>query len=457
MFSEKSNRRLLICIAVLCICVFIPLAAQTLGDVNKSGTIDIVDALLVAQYYVGLNPANFDSSLADTNCSGAIDIVDALLIAQRYVGLIASFPCSSTAGPTSAPTPVTTGITQTAAQIVSQMKVGWNLGNTLEAICGENAWGQPTTTQTLINAVKAAVFNSIRLPCAWDCHASNGTIDAAWIARVKEVVTYCMNANLYVVLNIHWDNGWLENNVTTSAQASVNAKQQSYWTQIANNFKDFDGRLLFASANEPNVEDATGMSVLLSYHQTFINAVRATGGNNASRVLVIQGPSTDCEKSYNLMNTMPTDTIANRLVVEVHYYTPYQFCLMTSDADWGKMFYYWGAGYHSATETDRNPTWGEESDVEKYLGYMKTKFVDKGIPVIIGEFLAIKRTNPADMTLHLNSRDYFHKYVTSSAKSKGMIMFYWDTADAGSGLFNRTSGAVTDQRTIAALMTGAGN
>ena len=108
---------------------------------------------------------------------------------------------------------------------------------------------------------------------------------------------------MYVILNIHWDGGWLENNVTPAAQESVNEKQYNYWTQIANYFKEYDEHLLFASANEPNVDNASGMSVLLSYHQTFINAVRVTGGNNSSRTLVIQGPSTDIEKSNSLMNT----------------------------------------------------------------------------------------------------------------------------------------------------------
>lgn len=344
----------------------------------------------------------------------------------------------------------------TATQVASQMKVGWNLGNTLEAICGENAWGNPTTTQALISAVKNAGFNTVRLPVAWDCHSTNNVIDTDWLARVKAVVDYCMNADLYVIINIHWDGGWLENNVTTAAQASVNAKQQAYWTQIANNFIDYDERVLFASANEPNVDDATGMSVLLSYHQTFINAVRATGGNNSSRTLIIQGPSTDIEKTNNLMNTMPTDQIADRLMVEVHYYTPYQFCLMTEDASWGNMFYYWGNGYHSTVEPSRNATWGEESEVERLFGYMKTKFVDNGIPVIIGECLAIKRTTPAELALHLASRNYFHEYIVSSSTSKGMIPVYWDTGGSDCAIFDRNTGGVVDQETLNAIMEGAG-
>jgi endoglucanase len=326
----------------------------------------------------------------------------------------------------------------TAQHIVSHMKVGWNMGNTLEAICGETAWGGAYTTQKLIDSVKAAGFNTVRLPCAWFCHSDTvaSEINTAWIARVKQVVDYCIKDSVYVIINIHWDSGWLENRVNTTNQVQVNTRQNAYWTQIANYFKDYDEHLLFAGANEPNVENAAGMSVLLSYHQTFIDAVRATGGNNSSRTLIIQGPSTDIDKTNNLMNTMPTDQIADRLMVEIHYYTPYQFTLMNQDASWGKMFYYWGKDYYSKTDVARNATWGEENDVEKYFGLMKTKFVDKGIPIIMGEYHAMKRKNLTgdNLELHLASVEYWHKYVTSSATSHGLIPFYWDI---NMGLFNR--------------------
>jgi hypothetical protein len=347
-----------------------------------------------------------------------------------------------------------------AKSVASEMIVGWNLGNSLEASGGETAWGNPATTQTLIDGIKAAGFNSVRLPCDWDTHATDGVIDATWMARVKEVVDYCIKDNLYVVLNCHWDGGWLQDNCTTTAQASVNVKQQEYWTQIATAFKDYDQHLLFASANEPSVSDATGMAVLLSYHQTFINAVRATGGNNSSRTLVIQGPSTDITKTNTLMTTMPTDTIAHRLIVEVHYYTPYQFCLMTADADWGKMFYYWGSGYHSTTDTTRNPTWGEEAAVDSNFGLMKTQFVDKGIPVIIGECGVIKRslTDSTNLALHLASRQYFYEYCTNAAARDGMVLFCWDNGfphiDNTMGLFDRTTGAVVDTGVVDSVMEG---
>lgn len=342
----------------------------------------------------------------------------------------------------------------TAQTIAGRMKVGWNLGNTLEAICGENAWGG-VVTQTTIDAVKASGFNTIRLPVAWDCHSTNGVIDPAWMARVKEVVDYCMRDSLYIIVNIHWDNGWLENNVTPAAQTQVNAKQQAYWTQIANAFKNYNEHLLFASANEPAVNDATGMSVLLSYHQTFINAVRATGGNNSSRTLIIQGPSTNIDKTNTLMNTMPTDPIANRLMMEIHYYEPAQFTLITKDESWGKMFYYWGANYHSTADASRNATWGEESFVDAQLDLMKTKFIDKGIPVIIGEFAAIRRTlnPPSEQAVHNASRWHFYDYLVSRARAKGLIPICWDI---NKEMYDRGTGAVLDQETISAIMKAAG-
>jgi aryl-phospho-beta-D-glucosidase BglC (GH1 family) len=344
----------------------------------------------------------------------------------------------------------------TAQQIAGKMKIGWNLGNTLEAICGEGAWGAGVTTQKLIDSVKAAGFNTVRLPVAWFCHSDTVTsvIDKSWIARVKAVVDYCINDSMYVIINAHWDKGWLENRVNLVNQNQVNQRQQAYWTQIANYFKDYDEHLLFAGANEPNVQDATGMSVLLSYHQTFIDAVRATGGNNSSRTLIVQGPSTDIDLTNKLMNKMPADHIADRLMVEVHYYTPWNFCGMNGDQSWGKMFYYWGKDNHSTTDVSRNATWGEESDMDKYLGQMKTKFIDKGIPLIIGEYGAFRRklSPPSDQALHDASIDYYYRYFVRSAMNKGIITYCWDTPG---WMFNRSTGVMLDLGTVNAIMQGA--
>jgi aryl-phospho-beta-D-glucosidase BglC (GH1 family) len=350
-----------------------------------------------------------------------------------------------------------TGMKSTAAQLAAKINIGWNIGNTMEAIGGETAWGNPKVTNDLIKQVKQSGFNAIRIPCSWNQYADKTTakIQDAWLNRVKEVVQYCVNNDVYVILNIHWDGGWLENNCTPEKKDSVNDKQKAFWEQIATTFRDFDEHLLFASANEPNVDNAAQMDVLLSYHQTFINAVRSTGGRNRYRVLVVQGPGTDIEKTNSLMSALPVDAIPNRMMAEIHYYTPYQFCLMDKDESWGKMFYYWGQNYHSTTDATRNASSGEETDMNKFFGMMKTKFVDKGIPVILGEFEAIRRTSltGSDLTLHLDSRSYFFKYLVKQAKANGLLPFYWDT---GNGVINRSNNSVYDQKALDSLRSGAG-
>jgi endoglucanase len=352
--------------------------------------------------------------------------------------------------------PDATGMPSNAVTLAGNMRLGVNIGNTLEAIGGETAWGNPLVTKALIDSYKQNGFTAVRIPCSWDQYVANtrtAQLKTEWLNRVREVVQYCVDNGLYVILNIHWDGGWLENNCTTLKQDAVNAKQKAFWEQIATHLRDFDEHLIFASANEPNVENATQMNVLLSYHQTFIDAVRSTGGRNSYRVLVIQGPSTDIEKTNNLMNVLPVDKVSGRLMAEVHYYTPYQFCLMTEDATWGKMFYYWGNGYHSTTDPERNATWGEEADVQKYFTMMKTKFVDKGIPVIMGEYAAMLRSNLTGdaLALHKASRAYYVRYVTEQALSNGMLPFYWDTGS----LIDRRNYNVTDQDVMTALHQGA--
>lgn len=355
-----------------------------------------------------------------------------------------------------------TGMSSSAVQLAAKIKLGWNIGNTLEATGGETAWGNPKVTKTLIDLVKANGFNAIRIPCSWNQNMANTTtaqLKTEWLARVKEVVQYCVDNDMYVLVNIHWDGGWLENNCTEAKKAENNAKQKAFWEQIATSLRDFDEHLLFASANEPNVDDATQMAVLNSYHQTFIDAVRSTGGKNANRTLVVQGPSTDIDKTNKLMLTLPTDKVANRMMVEVHYYTPWTFCGLEKDETWGKMAYYWGANYHSTTDSGRNATFGEEADLDKLFKSMKAQFVDKGIPVVLGEFGAIRRSNLTgnDLALHLDSRAYFLKTVVKQAKVYGLLPFYWDAGNLGvntMSLFNRTNNTIYDQQALTGLLDG---
>ncbi|MFB6318306.1 cellulase family glycosylhydrolase [Saccharicrinis sp. FJH54] len=359
-----------------------------------------------------------------------------------------------------------TGMESDALTLASKIRMGWNLGNTLEAIGGETAWGNPRTSNDLILSVKNAGFNGVRLPCAWNQYLENQTtykIKDSWLARVKEVIDYCVNNDMYVVLNIHWDGGWLENNCTVDKQVEVNAKQDSIWKQIAKYFRDYDEHLLFSGANEPNVENQEQANVLKVYMQTFVNAVRATGGRNTYRNLIIPGPSTDIDKTNQFMS-LPDDPTPSRMMAEVHYYSPYQFCLMSEDANWGKMYYFWGAEYHLSDAAGRYPDWDCEEDyVKSQFGKMKTKFVDNGIPVILGEYAAIWRDlsyNTVWQEKHNESRVYFLRYVTEQAKNYGLVPFYWDPgtpANMSSGVFNRYTDTVGDQPAYDGLMAGAQN
>lgn len=346
----------------------------------------------------------------------------------------------------------------TAVQLAAKFKLGWNIGNTLEATGGETSWGNPQITESYVKSVKQLGFTAIRLPCAWDLHVDNKAtahIDQNWMNRVKEVVSYCVNNDIYVMLNIHWDGGWLENNITKLKQDSVSAKQKALWEQIATAMRDFDEHLMFASANEPNADDAQETEILLQYHQTFINAVRSTGGKNSHRVLILQGPSTSATLTSDLMSTLPNDPVANRLMVEVHNYTPSQFCFLGEDVSWGKMVYYWGKGNHSTIEPDRNPTYGEEDAIIADYNKVKQKFVDKGIPVIMGEYGAYRRNGsahvPKELALHEASVDYWITFNTKEALARGIKPFWWDTG----GALDRANNTVKDQRTIDALIAGS--
>jgi aryl-phospho-beta-D-glucosidase BglC (GH1 family) len=334
---------------------------------------------------------------------------------------------------------------------------GWNLGNTMEPPSGVGTWSAPAPTQALIEAVAKAGFNVIRIPCAWNSHAdkTNYQIDPVYMAQVKQVIDWCYAKHLYVIINEHWDGGWLENHITDTVNPEIDAKMKSYWTQIATSFAQYDDHLLFAGANEPNVKNALQMATLTAYYNTFIAAVRSCGGNNTHRWLVVQGPSTDIDKTDQLMKDLPKDPTKSRLMVEIHYYSPYNYCGLEADQSWGKMFYYWGKGYHSSTDPTRNSTWGEEDFMDAQFQKMTAKFVDLGIPVLLGEFGAMKRSalTGADLALHLAGRIHFHKCVVDSAQKHGLYPFFWDVPGSGQA-FDRNTGAVSDPDIVRVLTGG---
>ena len=342
----------------------------------------------------------------------------------------------------------------TAKDVQAKMGMGFNVGNSMEVPNGPTLWGNPYPTQALLDSVKAAGFNTVRIPCAWDSHAPGGKITQSWLDSVKTVVDYAMRAGLYTILNIHHEGegGWFQSNIGTSVDNGIDTKMKNYWTQIANQFKDYNERLLFAGANEPgpNIKTWTAqhVSTLMHYYQTFIDAVRATGGNNATRTLIIQGLNTDIDKSVANapVSTFPKDKVEGRLMFEVHYYDPYQYTLMTSQQDWGapngEMIlpqYYYG-DYQKASEPKRNAgynAWGGSVDSKlagiehpkEQFAKMKTNYVDKGYPVIVGEFGANVRSpelSGSDLNLHKQGRVQWHKDVVSAAKQYGLTPILWD-------------------------------
>ena len=387
-----------------------------------------------------------------------------------------------------------------ASELVEPMGMGYNIGNTMEVPENPTAWGNPLPTAAYIKAIKNAGFNTVRIPCAWYSHsdalakdiAANGgtadngaythvgkdasftnpTIDAAWLKQVKDVVDMIIAEGMYAVLNSHWDEGWLEDRVyegtanprsgsgdIANSSATTKARQAAFWSQIATYFKDYDEHLLFAGANEPGVNDPWGasgqwafddsrMQILKGYYEAFITSVRSAGGNNDTRTLIVQAPRTEMDNAPMLSTNWPTDpTGAGYMMAEVHYY-PYQYSLMTKDEDWGTQFYYY-TGLESTTDKTHNMGWnvysnsidntalGTPNQIAKAFGELKTMFCDKGIPVIIGELGAIKRTgqitDAANLKLHLQGRALFYGEVAKNAKANGIIPYVWDTGAENDG------------------------
>ena len=387
-----------------------------------------------------------------------------------------------------------------ATEIYPKMGLGYNIGNTMEVPGNPTAWGNSFPDAAYVKAIKDAGFTTVRIPCAWDSHASNGTINAGWLDSVKTVVDLVINNGMYAILNSHWDNGWLEDRVfdgtgyakdetITSSAAEVAAKQENYWKQIATKFAEYDEHLIFASANEPGVNDPwnggsdngqwafdeTRMQVLKQFHEACLKAVRSTGGNNATRIVVVQSPRTEIDKSPLLASMYPTDPAGEGYTMaEVHFY-PYQFSLKTdgdTKYDWGTMneFYYWEdqTPGNDAAHTCSGTSLGSKSSIDELFSGLKSRFYNNGIPVVIGEMGAVKRFGLTGERLraHLNARAAWYGYTAAAAKKNGLVPCVWDTGDEGDGnftiirrqvsKFGGNVGDITDYETLNAMRDAYG-
>ncbi len=346
----------------------------------------------------------------------------------------------------------------TSVELSKEMVPGWNLGNSLEAIGGETAWGNPPVSQEFIDSVKAAGFKSVRIPVAWSNNMNTTTfeIDQALLYRVEDVVNYVLMNDMYAIINIHWDGGWMQ--PTYAQQEYVNNRLAIIWRQIAIHFRDYDDHLLFAGTNEVLVEGNYGAptkeyyTVQNSFNQTFVTTVRSTGGCNHYRHLVVQGFNTNINYTISTF-VIPQDVVNNRLMVEVHYYDPYNFTINSNSnvIQWGK----------NATDPSKTETWANEAYADGQFNKMKTKFTDKGYGVILGEYGAQARTMLGSDELnaeHAQYRLYYIEYITGSICKHGLVPFYWDSGFTGnnaSGLFTRSTGAQAYPEIIQAIIEAA--
>lgn len=348
----------------------------------------------------------------------------------------------------------------TALEATRLMGNGINLGNTLEA-CDSNVgiktnaplsyetyWGQPKTTQAIIDGMKAAGFDTIRIPVAWMTNATHlyegdYTIDAGYMDRVEEIVRYARKAGMYVIINDHWDGGWYGMFGSESAETRALAMEayKGMWQQIAERFRDYSDYLIFESANEElggrfdensplycsdsvvtYLTDDERYALTNEINQTFVDVVRATGGNNATRFLLIAGYSTNIDQTCDDRFQMPKDTAGSKLMVSVHYYDPWSYCGASSAA--------------SATK------WGKVSDYEymdQQLAKM-TKFTEAGYGVVIGEYGAL----PCSDGLKDNTLAYHTAFLDACTKYN-LTNCLWDC----SGLYKRVSQTFADDDILA--------
>ena len=310
--------------------------------------------------------------------------------------------------------------------------MGWNLGNSLEAEGTETSWGNPATTADMIKSIKGEGFNAVRIPVRWGQHCDMSTmaIDEKWLSRVKEIVDWCLAEDMYVIINTHHDL-WLEHYPTNAKKTELNEKLGKLWTNIATAFADYDGRLAFAGLNEVNAEGNWGLTptqenydVTNSFNQTFVDAVRATGGNNALRNLIVQ--SYRCNPTMGLTNlVVPTDPTPNRLSVEFHYYDPYSYCSGAAGS-----YNYWGIAFSDKGTVTPD---GNEKSLANFFLTIREKWWEQGLGVVIGEYGCSCHYTTADKVTQEANMQYYMKCLVSEARKNGFAAFVWDNNAYGNG------------------------
>lgn len=332
----------------------------------------------------------------------------------------------------------------TALELTADIKVGWNIGNTLDATGGsgltqETSWGNPAVTPELIQAVKDAGFNAVRIPTTWERQMDdNNVIREDWIARVQEIVDYAYSRDMYVILNMHHEE-WYQ--PYADKEEEISAKMTACWTQIAERFKDYDEHLIFEGMNEPrwkntqfewNGGNDEGRQVVNHLNKVFVDAVRATGGNNQYRFLMVCPYAANSSESALSALEIPDD---DRLIVSVHAYIPYSFALQNPGSD------KWLASKPNCTK-----------EIDELAEVLDRLFISKGQAVIVGECGAMNRENE-------EYRAQWAEYYFAKFKEIGVPCFWWDNGSFYSGetfgLFDRHTNEVKYPVLLEAMMKGA--
>lgn len=353
---------------------------------------------------------------------------------------------------------------------VKNMKTGWNLGNTLEAYSegkwygddtsSEESWGNPVTTKEMIDAVYAAGFRTVRVPVTWHNHVtddgSGPVISTAWLDRVQEVVDYAYDNGMYVILNTHHDNtAHIEGEGGYYPDLAHAEESDRYiagvWAQIAERFKDYDEHLIFESVNEPRLvgtsyewnfnagvaECKEAAESINRINQVFVDTVRAGGGNNAERYLMLPGYDASLAGAVTELYQLPQDTATDKLIVSVHAYTPYNFALRPGSEG--------GATDHFSCEEASSV-----HDIDDLVNSLYKKYVSQGIPVVIGEYGAVNRDN------NTQDRVDYYAYYTAAARANGMTCCVWDngafTSGETFGILRRRVGKWFFEETVEAMM-----
>ena len=340
----------------------------------------------------------------------------------------------------------------TAKQWNSEVTAGWNLGNQFEcspsgqdgesvAICdpdnaddAEMGWGNPKVTKKIIKAVRDAGFNAIRIPVRWQFHITNPsamTISKTWMSRIKEVIGWCLEYDMKVIVNVHHDK-WLESRPFHANKEENCQKLALLWMNIANELNKYDYRVAFAGTNEVHLPGEWGnpttenLEVQNAYNQTFVDIVRATGGNNLKRHLIVQ--TYVCNADFGVYNgdfIIPTDIEGNGngyMSVEFHYYNPWEYC-GTGE------YYYWGEPYKQYGDAPQS----DEKTIADFFDKLDKEWGAKGLGLVLGEWgVTIHYKNPVAGRMKENM-GYYCKVLVSEARKRGFSTFVWDNNRVGNG------------------------